>query len=84
MLTIPNPRYVDTIAKYQHLKGVEIDDTDIKPELPIHVILGASEYAKIKTNSAPRVGEPGEPTAEFTSFGWTIMSRDKPEQCVPD
>ena len=74
LLTIPNPRYVDTIAKYQHLKSVEIDDTDIKPELPIHVILGASEYAKIKTNSAPRVGEPGEPIAEFTSFGWTIMS----------
>ena len=69
LLTIPNPRYVDTIAKYQHLKGVEIDDTDIKPELPIHVILGASEYAKIKTNSAPRVGEPGEPIAEFTLFG---------------
>ena len=40
LLTIPNPRYVDTIAKYQHLKGVEIDDTDFKPELPIRVILG--------------------------------------------
>ena len=53
---------------------MEIDDTDIEPELPIHVILGASKYAKIKTNSAPRVGEPGEPIAEFTSFGWTIMS----------
>ena len=74
LLTIPNPSYVDTIAKYQHLKGVEIDDTDIKSELPIHVILGTSEYAKIKTNSAPRVGDPGEPIAEFTSFGWTIMS----------
>ena len=74
LLTIPNPRYVDTIAKNEHLKGMEIDDTDIKPELPIDVILGAGEYAKIKTNSAPRVGESGEPIAEFTSFGWTIMS----------
>ena len=53
LLTIPYPRYVDIIFKYQHLKGVEIDDTDIKPELPAHVILGASKYAKIKTNSAP-------------------------------
>lgn len=51
-----------------------IDDTDTKPELPIHVILGTSEYAKLKTKAAPRVGNPGEPVAELTSFGWTIMS----------
>ena len=74
LLTVPNPRYADIISKHQHLKGVVIDDTDTKPELPIHVILGASEYAKLKTKSAPRVGEPGEPVAELTSFGWTIMS----------
>ena len=42
LLTIPNPRYADIIFKYQHLKGVEIDDTNIMPELSIHVILGAS------------------------------------------
>ena len=41
--------------------------------LPIQVISGASRYfAKIKANT--RVGEPGEPIAEFKSFGWTIMS----------
>ena len=47
---------MDIITKYQHCKGVQIHDTNIKPELPIHVILEASEYAKIKTNLAPRVG----------------------------
>ena len=52
LLTIPNSRYVDIISKYQHLKSVEIDDTDIKPELPIHVILGASEYSKIKAGGS--------------------------------
>lgn len=31
-------------------------------------------YAKIKSNSAPRVGEPIEPIAELTLFGRTIMS----------
>ena len=46
---------VDIITKYQHLKSVEIHDTNIKPELPIHLILWASEYAKIKTNLTPRV-----------------------------
>ena len=48
--------------------GVELYST-----LPIQVIPGASGYfAKIKANT--RVGEPGEPIAEFKSFGWTIMS----------
>ena len=47
---------VDIITKYQHLKSVEIHDTNIKPELPIRLILWAGEYAKIKTNLTPRVG----------------------------
>lgn len=47
---------MDIITKYQHLKSVEIHDTNIKPELPIHLILWASEYAKIKTNLTPGVG----------------------------
>ena len=54
-----------------------MDDEDVKQELqelPVHVILGASEYAKLKTRSVPRVGKPGEPIAELTYFGWTIMS----------
>ena len=41
-------------------------DQDTKQELPVHVILGASEYAKLKTSSVPRVGKPGEPIAELT------------------
>ena len=47
---------VDIISKNQDLKGVEINDTNIKPELPINVIFDASEYVKIKINLAPRVG----------------------------
>ena len=47
---------MNIITKYQYLKSMEINDTDSKPELPIHVILGASKYAKFNTNLAPRVG----------------------------
>ena len=43
---------MDIITTYQHLKGVEIDETNVEPELMIHVILRASEYAKIKPNLA--------------------------------
>ena len=73
LLTVPNPRYTEVISQHQPLRGVITDDGDTKQELPIHVILGASEYAKLKSSTVLRVGKPGEPVAELTSFGWTIM-----------
>ena len=74
LLTIPNPRYKEIIRSYPHLQGVVIHDTDEKAELPIHMIIGASDFAKIKTPSKPRVGKPGEPVAELTSLGWALIS----------
>ena len=52
-------------------------DNDEKPELPVHLILGASEYARIKTETKPKIGQPSEPVAELTKFGWTILSPGK-------
>ena len=60
-----------------------MDDTDQKPELPIHLVLGASEYAKIKTVSMPRGGQSGEPIAELTRFGWIVMSPGKEVDLTP-
>ena len=36
LLTIPNPRYVVITSKYQHLKGVGIDNTSFSKSLIIH------------------------------------------------
>ena len=52
-------------------------DNDPKQFLPVHLILEASDYAAIKTAEPPRVGQLGEPVAERTKFGWTIMSSGK-------
>ena len=52
-------------------------DEDAMTALPVHLILGASEIARIKTDQSPRVGSPGEPVSEITSFGGTIMSSGK-------
>ena len=41
------------------------------------MILGASEYSRIKTGTKPRIGKAGEPVAELTSLGWTMMSAGK-------
>ena len=74
LLTLTNPWYKDILAKYDHLRGVEIDDVELKREFPVHWILGTSEYARIKTETTPKMGKPGEPIAELTRFGWTLMS----------
>ena len=69
LLTVPNPNYEELIHKYSHLQGVVMDDNDKKSELPIHVILGASEYSRIKTETKPKIGQPSEPIAELTTPG---------------
>ena len=74
LLEIENPKYQQLIGTYPHLSGVKMDDTDTKSELPIHAIIGTGVYAKIKTNSQPRIGKQGEPVAEETKLGWIILS----------
>jgi hypothetical protein len=74
LLTIPNPQYQRIAATYPHLQPVDIADNDTKEQLPIHVILSAGDYAKIKTNTKPLIGKTGEPIAELTRFGWFLMS----------
>ena len=51
-----------------------MEETDTEKILPIHVVLGANEYTKIKMAGYQRVREIGERIAEQTRFGWTIMS----------
>jgi len=77
LLTVPNPSYAEKIKKYRHLDGVVMEDNDPKSELPIHMIFGASEYSRIKTSEKPKIGHPGEPVAERTALGWTMMSPGK-------
>ena len=75
LLHIKNPGYDKLIREHDHLRGVTMDDHDIKQQLPIHLILGNGEYARIKTSTKPLVGRgDGEPVAEKTKFGWVIMS----------
>ena len=74
LITLPNPKYNEMIETYDHLKGIKMNERDTKPELPIHVILGASDYMKVKTKKCPRVGKINKPIAKQTRMGWVIMS----------
>ena len=74
LLSLENPKYKEVLAKHPHLRGVYIDDDDDKSVLPVHLILGANDFARIRTGERLRVGRRGDPVAEFTRFGWTLMS----------
>ena len=69
LLSLENPRYEQCLTNYAHLKGIEMEDKDSKDTLPVHLILGASDYARIKTETAPRVGAIGEPIGEKIKLG---------------
>ena len=77
IMKFPNPQYQNVLKKYSHLKGVKIIDEGTKKELPVQIIVGASDYSRIKTSTGTRVGNPGEPIAEYTRLGWTLMSPGK-------
>ncbi|CAB4034967.1 Hypothetical predicted protein, partial [Paramuricea clavata] len=68
LLLIDNPKYPKLINQHPHLTGVTMNDDDVKDTLPVHVILGSGEYAKIKTQTRPRIGDEKAPIAELTKF----------------
>ena len=73
LLTLPNPKYSKILKKYPHLKDVHMNDTDEKEQLPVHIILGASDFAKIKFEKSPRARKIGKLFAELTKTGWPMM-----------
>ena len=74
LLTLDNPRYDKLIQEHQHLQSVVMEDKTPDDHLPVHLILGANEYTKIRTNAQLRLGRQGEPVAELIRFGWVIVA----------
>ena len=55
-----------------------------KANLPIHMILGVSEYARIKTKHVLRIGTPGELIVEYAAFGgqsWQVGKKRDLTRC---
>ena len=67
-LNLNNPNYHEMISRFSHSKVLKMNDDDKKELLPIHLILGMSNYAKIKTETMPKMGRPRKPVAELTKF----------------
>ena len=64
LLELPNPKYRELQNTSVHLEDLQSNEHDPKNELLVHVILGVSDYTKIKTQERPRVGLSGEPIAD--------------------
>ena len=74
LVRIENPKCKELISRYSHLEGVHMNDDDTKSQLPIHLVLGAAEYSRIKTDTPQRVGREYEPVGEHTKLGWLLMA----------
>lgn len=56
LLVLENPGYKQVIEANPHLKGVRMEDDDSKKMLPVHIIFGANDFAKIRTGERLRIG----------------------------
>ena len=81
-LTIPNPKYSKILKTYPHLREKHMNDTDEKEQLPVHIILGAGDFAKIKMEKSPRTGIISKPFADLTKMGCAMMSRGRESDVV--
>lgn len=82
LLKLPKLHCADLIKRYHHLRGITMDCNNQKEELPVHVVLGVSDYSRIKTMTKPRTGQPGEPVAEQTQLGWIIISSGRESESL--
>ena len=60
LLGLPNPNYREIQNSYQHLRDITLNHYDTKSKLPIHMMLGVSDYKKIETPERARIGLPGK------------------------
>ena len=53
LLTLANPNYATLLSKYSHPKGVKIDDSDDRPQIPVHVNMPPSRQQQHKESGNP-------------------------------
>ena len=75
---LPNPNLKALKKKYSRLSRLHFSDESAEEKrLPVHIILGAADYQRIKTTEPPVLGPNPDvdPGAEFTTLGWTVTGK---------
>ena len=55
LMSVKNLQYNKLLNKYNHLKGPKLEGRGTSSEIPIQVVLGARDYAMVKTTTAQKV-----------------------------
>ena len=58
-ISLTNPNNQSLCMECNHLKDITVNNKDTKSLLPVHLVVGASEYARIKRKTPPRMAKPG-------------------------
>ena len=75
---LPNPKIGDLKRRYPRLGRLNFSDECTKKDrIPIHIILGAADYQRIKTTEPCILGRnpDRDPGAELTMLGWIIAGK---------
>ena len=75
---LPNPKIKQLKKRYPRLRRLQIsDDGSNERQLPVHIILGAGDYQRIRSTEQPIVGKnpDTDPGVEFTMLGWMILGK---------
>ena len=74
---LPNPEIAELKKKQPQLRRIRFSEEDSKDSkaklLPVQILLGVSDYNRIRIQSAPVIGRyPDYPVAEQTKMGWIL------------
>ena len=77
---LPNPQVVRLKEMNWRLKRLQFCDEDTGEQLPVHIIMGAADFQRIKTTEPPILGPHPDvdPGAEFTALDWVISGKGPP------
>ena len=65
LIILPYPNYKSMLSDNPNLKGIRMDEFQTKAVLLLLVILGVSDFTKIKIKEAPRIAKTRNLIAEF-------------------
>ena len=77
LLNVLNLAYRTMLTKYLHLTGIKMNENQTKATLPIHVILGANDFTKIKTQERSPDKTDRRPSSRINKYVMFIMSPGK-------
>ena len=75
---LPNPHIGQLKDANQRLRRLNFCDEEATEEsLPVHIIMGAADFQRIKTTEPPILGPnpDSDPGAEFTELGWIVSGK---------